>query len=125
MLIVDHDMHLIMRLCHRLHVLNYGRTIARARRSEVRMPGGRRGLSGRAAEDEVVLTLRDVHARYGAIAALRGVSIEVDEGELVALIGANGAGKTTTLQTVMGVLTPERGQDHLSRRGGSPAWHPK
>ncbi len=57
-----------------------------------------------------MLALRDVHAHYGAIAALRGVTIEVGEGELVALIGANGAGKTTTLQTVMGVLTPSAGR---------------
>ena len=57
-----------------------------------------------------MLALEDVHAHYGAIAALRGVTIEVNEGELVALIGANGAGKTTTLQTVMGVLTPSQGR---------------
>jgi branched-chain amino acid transport system ATP-binding protein len=56
-----------------------------------------------------VLALEDVHAGYGAIAALRGVTIEVNDGELVALIGANGAGKTTTLATVMGVLTPSQG----------------
>ncbi len=57
-----------------------------------------------------MLALKDVHVHYGAITALRGVTIEVREGELVALIGANGAGKTTTLQTVMGVLTPTGGR---------------
>ena len=56
-----------------------------------------------------MLALRDVHARYGAISALRGVTIEVEAGELVALIGANGAGKTTTLATIAGVLTPTQG----------------
>jgi len=56
-----------------------------------------------------MLELKDVHAQYGAIVALRGVSIAVAEGELVALIGANGAGKTTTLATVAGVLRPRSG----------------
>ena len=57
-----------------------------------------------------MLRLDDVEARYGAIVALRGVSIEVQEGELVALIGANGAGKSTLLATVAGVLRPHQGK---------------
>ena len=56
-----------------------------------------------------MLKLEDVHARYGAIVALRGVSIEIREGELVALLGANGAGKSTLLSTIAGVLRPHRG----------------
>jgi branched-chain amino acid transport system ATP-binding protein len=56
-----------------------------------------------------VLVLEDVHARYGAIAALRGISINVEQGEMVALIGVNGAGKTTTLMTIAGVLKPTQG----------------
>ena len=56
-----------------------------------------------------MLELRDIETRYGAIFALRGVSLEVREGELVALIGANGAGKTTTLATIAGVLRPAKG----------------
>jgi branched-chain amino acid transport system ATP-binding protein len=47
-----------------------------------------------------LLELRDVHARYGPIRALHGVSLTVDEGEVVALLGANGAGKTTTLRSI-------------------------
>jgi branched-chain amino acid transport system ATP-binding protein len=47
-----------------------------------------------------LLELKDVHARYGPIRALHGVSLTVDEGEVVALLGANGAGKTTTLRTI-------------------------
>jgi branched-chain amino acid transport system ATP-binding protein len=57
-----------------------------------------------------VLILENVHARYGAIVALRGVSISVQEGELVALIGVNGAGKSTTLATISGVLKPVQGK---------------
>ncbi len=47
-----------------------------------------------------LLELRDVHARYGPVNALHGVSITVDEGEIVAVLGANGAGKTTTLRAI-------------------------
>ena len=59
---------------------------------------------------EPILELRDVHVHYGAIHALHGVSLRVDRGEVVALIGANGAGKTTTLRAVSGMLRPTRGQ---------------
>jgi branched-chain amino acid transport system ATP-binding protein len=56
-----------------------------------------------------VLELNDVHVRYGNIRALQGVSLRVDTGELVALIGSNGAGKTTTLRTISGLLRPTQG----------------
>jgi branched-chain amino acid transport system ATP-binding protein len=56
-----------------------------------------------------VLELRDVHVRYGTIRALQGVSLRVEQGELVALIGSNGAGKTTTLRTISGLLRASDG----------------
>ena len=57
-----------------------------------------------------MLRVTDLHVGYGAIAALRGVTLEVNEGEVVALIGANGAGKSTLLRTISGMLTPTRGE---------------
>ena len=57
-----------------------------------------------------LLTLEDVQTYYGPMEALKGVSLEVKEGEIVALIGANGAGKSTTLMTISGALAPRRGR---------------
>jgi branched-chain amino acid transport system ATP-binding protein len=58
----------------------------------------------------VVLELEDVHTYYGAIHALKGVSLKVHEGEVVTLIGANGAGKSTTLRSINGVNHPRQGR---------------
>lgn len=63
-----------------------------------------------------MLTIKGLHAGYGRIPVLHEVSLEVDEGELVGLIGANGAGKTTTLSTVVGLLSPTRGTIELDGR---------
>ncbi|MGH7422663.1 MAG: ABC transporter ATP-binding protein [Candidatus Methylomirabilales bacterium] len=57
-----------------------------------------------------MLKLEAVHAAYGNIRALRGISLVVERGEIVTMIGANGAGKTTTLKTVLGVLRPRQGR---------------
>ena len=60
-----------------------------------------------------LLTLDNVHTYYGNIHALKGISITVDEGEIVTLIGANGAGKSTTLKTISGLLYPRKGKVYL------------
>lgn len=57
----------------------------------------------------MILKLDDVHVYYGAIHAVKGVSLEVNEGEIVALIGANGAGKSTILKTISGLMHPRGG----------------
>jgi branched-chain amino acid transport system ATP-binding protein len=67
------------------------------------------------AEPKVVLDLKDVHTYYGSIHALKGVSLQVREGEIVTLIGANGAGKSTTLRSINGLNHPRKG--HISFQG--------
>jgi branched-chain amino acid transport system ATP-binding protein len=57
-----------------------------------------------------MLTLENVSVSYGAIEALTGINLQVNQGEVVTLIGANGAGKTTTLRTITGLLEPSEGQ---------------
>ncbi len=57
-----------------------------------------------------MLELKNVHTYYGNIHALKGISLTVNKGEIVTLIGSNGAGKTTTLRTIQGILKPREGQ---------------
>ncbi len=56
-----------------------------------------------------MLEINDIHTYYGQIHALKGLSLQVNQGEIVTLIGSNGAGKTTTLNTISGILTPRQG----------------
>ena len=57
-----------------------------------------------------MLEVKDINVYYGAIHAIKGISLAVEEGEIVTLIGANGAGKSTTLQTISGLLKPKTGE---------------
>lgn len=70
-----------------------------------------------------MLELHDVHSYYGNIHALKGISLSVDQGEIVTLIGSNGAGKSTTIRTVSGLMHPRHGQIWLEghRIDGVPA----
>ena len=61
-----------------------------------------------------ILELENIHTYYGEIHALKGVSLNVEEGEIVTLIGGNGAGKSTTLNTISGLLKPRRGSIRLN-----------
>src|ERR1700710_2257707 len=56
-----------------------------------------------------ILQLSDIHTYYGSIHALKGISLEVNEGEIVTLLGANGAGKSTTLRSINGLNRPRQG----------------
>jgi branched-chain amino acid transport system ATP-binding protein len=62
---------------------------------------------------QTILTISDLSAAYGRIEALKGISIDVQQGEIVTLIGANGAGKSTLLKTICGALPPKRGRIHF------------
>jgi branched-chain amino acid transport system ATP-binding protein len=67
-------------------------------------------MADAAGGNSVVLELEDIHTYYGAIHALKGVSLKVHDGEVVTLIGANGAGKSTTLRSINGVNHPREGR---------------
>src|SRR5262249_23376277 len=94
--------------------------LAGARRSP-RRPGGVR-VSAPSGGD-TLLELEDVHAYYGTIEALKGISLSVREGEIVTLIGANGAGKSTTLRTINGLNKPRTGSIRFAGKdiAGLPA----
>ncbi|MCG2770233.1 MAG: ABC transporter ATP-binding protein [Chloroflexota bacterium] len=64
----------------------------------------------------MLLEIENLHVFYGAIEALHGLSFHVDEGEIVALIGANGAGKSTILNTISGLLRPREGSIHFRQQ---------
>ena len=64
-------------------------------------------------QKQPLLELKNVHSFYGNIHALKGISLTVDKGEIVTLIGSNGAGKSTTLRTISGILQPREGEIRL------------
>jgi branched-chain amino acid transport system ATP-binding protein len=70
-----------------------------------------------------LLKIKDLNVYYGAIHALKGISLEVNEGEIVTLIGSNGAGKSTTIKTISGLIAPHTGTiEFLGKQiGGMPA----
>jgi branched-chain amino acid transport system ATP-binding protein len=74
------------------------------------------GASAMNAAAQPILDVEDIHTFYGSIEALKGVSIEVREGEIVTLIGANGAGKSTTLRSINGLNHPRNGRIRFQGR---------
>ena len=68
-----------------------------------------------------MLEIKDLEVYYGMIQAIKGISFEVNEGEVIALIGANGAGKTTTLHTISGLITPKHGTVTFEGKEITPA----
>jgi branched-chain amino acid transport system ATP-binding protein len=138
MLLVDHDMSLVMKVCDFIYVLDFGQVLARGRASEVRtdrkviaaylgeatpelaessepaapmLTSGDHGkASARPEPGEVLLEVGNLSAGYGRLEVVRGIDLTVRAGEVVACIGANGAGKTTTLRAISGVVHPRSGR---------------
>ena len=124
--LIEHDASVVMRLSDGITVLDHGRTRRglpgndpRRRPSDRGVPRARqRGghADGRSAccWARSALELQGLEVSYGAIAAVKGIDLGVDEGEVITLIGANGAGKSTSLKAIAGVVRPGRARSACS-----------
>ena len=126
-IMIEHDMSLVSAVSNRVLALNNGRMLALGTpaRGAVQ-PGRDRGLPGRrGGMSEPLLSVRNLETYYGPITAIRGVSFDVDDGQIVTILGANGAGKTTVLKSVCGAMEPQKGTSPspaAASPGREPDW---
>jgi len=129
-LLVEHDIDRVFALADAVTVMNNGEvlvdgTVEDARSSpkvqEVYIGSGSHAIAAKprpsSATDEVLLSLTDVHTYYGKSHILNGVSFDVRQNEVIALLGRNGAGKSTLLKTIIGLAPPREGEITLAGEG--------
>ena len=115
--LIEHDMRVVFHLADRICVLDQGRMLARGHAAGNRRQRDRSGRLSGQRRMTAALIAEGLHTYYGKSHILHGVSLEVAEGKITALLGRNGAGKTTTLRSLMGLTPRARRRGHDLRRG--------